>query len=213
VSWFRRRDESLNERVLREAGYAVDGTGQPAAAEPAPPPTPVPFPLPASVGIGGFVRPSNVLQGSLDEHVQTPWDVVVTVEAAGMRRDVYSFAVLPDGSLIVGDECDEELAVFADAAVTRLRPPYRAEAVRQDEKLWFGSARELRVVELHVGGDELEFSSIEGESTYTVDRAAADASTAPAELIALGEAAAGDDYAVHASRLDGNLWDVVADPL
>jgi len=210
MSWFRRRDETLHERALREAGYAADGSGRPVEAPPAPPAVPVSAPAP--VGIGGFVRLQNVLQGSLDERAQRPWDVVVTVEAADMRRDIYSFVVLPDGSLIVDDECDEELAAFADAAETRLRPPYRAEAVRQDAKLWFVSAREIRVVELDVDGDEVELSSVYGELTYTVDGADADVSLAPAELATIGEAA-GDDYAVQALRLDGNLWDVGADPL
>ena len=102
--------------------------------------------------------------------------------------------------------------MFADAAETRLRPPYRAEAVRQDAKLWFVQARAIRVVELGVDGDELELSSVGDESSYAVDGAEADASLAPAELTAAGEAA-GDDYAVHASRLDGDLWDITADPL
>jgi hypothetical protein len=60
--------------------------------------------------------------------------------------------------------------------------------------------------------DELELTSVAGERTYTVDGRRADATLAPAALADIGNARSAD-YAVHAVRLDGDLWQIDADPL
>ena len=61
-------------------------------------------------------------------------------------------------------------------------------------------------------GDELELTSVADERSYTVDGRSIDEGLAPARLAAFGEARS-DDYAVHAVLLDGDLWEIEADPL
>ncbi len=119
---------------------------------------------------------------------------------------------MPDGSLIVDATCDEDLSPLADAIEAQLQPPYRARAVRQDPRRWLVSGRRIQVVHLVADGDELELSCLEGQRTFSIDGRQVDPATNPAELTALGERR-GPDYAVHASRIDGDLWEIGADPL
>jgi hypothetical protein len=90
-------------------------------------------------------------------HKQREWEAVATVEAelAGDRVD---FASLPDGTLVVDvDVPDGALAPLAAAIETSLAPPYRAVAVRQDERLWAVGANRIEVRELtEHAEDELE---------------------------------------------------------
>lgn len=44
-------------------------------------------------------------------------------DASGLR-----VATVPDGTLIVAEDCDEDLSALADAIEARLQPPYRAKA-------------------------------------------------------------------------------------
>ena len=82
----------------------------------------------------------------------------------------------------------------------------------QGDGVWGVTARSIEVLRLTASGDELELSSVGSERTFTVDGENRDAGRAPAELARLGEAR-GEDYAVRARRLDGDLWEVEADPL
>ena len=162
--------------------------------------------------------PREAFEPSLDlpgiSSVEDPslWDVVTTAETRELGGETYEFVALHDGSLIVDDSTTESLSVLADALEEHMSPPYRALGMRQAEGLWTVCARRIQIIQLAAAGDELELSSVGNEVTFTVDEADVDASLAPAELAALGEAC-GDDYAVHASRLDGDLWEVTADPL
>ena len=205
MGWFRRREETLNDRLLREAGYAPDGT----KPEPAPPEA-----EPArTLGLRPLFSVQEAYQvGSLDERRPRPWDVATAVEAPDLHGDAYAFATLPDGSLIVDGSTDEDLSPLADAVEEHLPPPYRAAAVRHDESAWSVSARRIQVIALPFDADELELASIGGERTFLVDAAPTEPAVAPPELVQIGEAC-GADYAVHAARLDGNDWEVEADPL
>src|SRR5262245_23817712 len=189
---------------MREAGYSPEGTPSPDATA-----DPMAEPPPGSA----FIPPLNLPGiGSVEQPQSSEWDVVATAEAPELHGDAYGFAALPDGSLIVDPSCDESLSPLADALEEHLQPPYRAAGMRRDDRLWTVCARQIEVARVTADGDELELSSVGGESTFTVDGMDADASLAPAELRELGEAR-GDDYAVHAARLDGDLWEVTADPL
>jgi hypothetical protein len=65
----------------------------------------------------------------------------------------------------------------------------------------------MRVARFVTDGDELELTSVAGEQTYTVDGESVDDALVPPELAQLGEARSGE-YAVHALRLDEDLWEV-----
>ena len=190
---FRRRDETLNEKLLREAGYGADGT-KPHDASPPTHVSPLPEPH-----VLTYAAPPG-------------WDAVVVAVAPGLQAPTYDFATVPDGSLIVPETCDEDLAPLADAIESRLEPPYRAKAVRQNDRQWFVSGRRIEVVQLAADGDELALSSVDGDRIFTVDGAPADPASAPPELAALGERE-GRDYAVRATLIDGDLWEVQSDPL
>ena len=211
MSWLRRRHETLNEELLREAGYSPDGTatgavttGDPREPEPeAQPGPPSRSAADASDALG--LRSAGNL-GPSEPHV------VVTTEAPELTGASYTFTTLPDGSLIVDDSCNEDLSRLADAVEEHVKPPYRAAASRHDDGLWVVFARPIEVVQLAADGDELELTSVAGERSYTVDGRSVDEGLAPAELAAFGEARS-DDYAVHAARLDGDLWEIEADAL
>lgn len=78
-------------------------------------------------------------------HRQREWDAVATVEAE-LPGDRIDFAALPDGTLVVEvDVRDGALAPLADAVESSLQPPYRATAVRQDERIWAVAAKGIEV--------------------------------------------------------------------
>ncbi|TMK93438.1 MAG: hypothetical protein E6G42_06240 [Actinobacteria bacterium] len=159
---FWRRRETLNEKLLREAGLERPPLDpQPAQEGPR---------LPG--GGGGFFDQVGIT----GLHRLREWDASAAVEAPGLGGDELSFVVLPDGSLLVDEEVEEApLAPRAD-----------------------------------VEGDELELVSRGGERSLTVDGARTFGSVP--QLARLAESRS-PDYVVHASRLDGSLWEVRVDRL
>jgi hypothetical protein len=157
VRWFRRREETLNEQLLREAGLDTpENVGEAAEAdaeiggeetEAAPGPT---SPGPADPA----ARPLLTRQW---QERPPEWDTFVTAEAPGLHGDRFEFAAVPDGSLIVDASVDDDLSPLADAVERELQPPYRAVAVRQGRTLWSLSARRIDVAEARCDkGDKLE---------------------------------------------------------
>ena len=140
------------------------------------------------------------------------WDAVATVQAPELRGDAIAFDVLPDRTVLVDEEeGDAELAPLAEAIERELEPPYRAQAVRQSTELWAVAARSIEVVRLpEREGDAIELSKRGEERTLTVD-GAREFGTVP-ELDALA-GARHRDYVVRAERLDGDWWELRADPL
>ena len=194
---FRRR-ETLHERLLREGGLEQP----PVEWEPKHAGLPLLGGAPAldSAGITGLHRPRE-------------WDATAAVEAPGLRGDEVEFVVLPDGSVLVDEEeGDVPLAPLADALEDQLRPPYRARGVRRRGEVWAVAAKAIEVVELRPGvdGDELELVSRGGERSLTVDGERSFGSIPQLEELASRRSA---DYVVHASRLDGSLWEVRVAPL
>lgn len=182
---FRRHRETLNERLLREAGYNT--AGEPAEPDDAPldePPAERPF-------------------------KETPgWDASVVGEDPLLRADRYAFVALPDGELVVDDDVDEDFSRLADAVEQKLRPPYRADALRVDDRFWAIEAKKVDIVELpDEPAEAMELTRYREYVTLSVDGAPADAADAPAPLVALGERS-GPDYVVRASRLDDVLFEV-----
>jgi hypothetical protein len=175
-----RRSEPLHERLAREGG--LDEVHSPHDTTP----------RWAETGIHGVPRPRE-------------WDATALVET-DLQGEELGFVALPDGTLLVEGEGDAE--PLADALEAQLPPPYRARAVRRDERFWGVAARRIAVVELppDVKGEELELAVNDGETTLVVDGSRQFGSVA--ELEHLARARGLDSYVVRARRLDGRLWDV-----
>jgi hypothetical protein len=203
MGWWRRRRETLNERMLREAGLnagaeAVEET-PPAPLEPEPR-----HPGPPLLGGRRFFEETGVTGTARPRS----WDVTTTVEAPDLKGEEVEFEVLPDGSILVEEEVGEEsLAPLAEAIEQMLAAPYRARAVRRGETVWAVAANGIEVVELppDVRGNEVDVAVQGDEKTLVVDGARAFGSVP--ELEQLG-ASRFESYVVHAERLDGNLWEV-----
>lgn len=195
MRFFRRRDETLNERLLREA----DARERAAAPPDLPPPGPLlprpAFPLPEAIAVA-YQGPRRVRE----------WDAMTTASAPELAGDAVAFATLPDGTVIVDEEQgDADLAPLAEAIEAELPPPYRARGVRSGGALWSVAAIAIEVVELETGGDTIDLSVLGGTRTLTVDGLP---STAPLPVLDGLGAREGRDHYVHAERLDGNLWEV-----
>jgi hypothetical protein len=184
-------------RALAEAGGLE--------LEPAPPPqAPAPPEVPSwqgeqrgEPGIHGVPRARR-------------WDAVTTVEAPTARGDAVHFVALPDGTLVVEeDEPDDAMSALADAVA--VAQPYRAEAVRRDERTWAVAASRIELVSLpELRGDSAELVGAGGIRTLHVDGNRSFGSVPALERV--GEAVGGD-YVVRAERVDGDVWQVEATPL
>ena len=188
---FSRRKETLNEKLLREAGLDER------------PPQPEP---PRSV-LHNLGVPDGSGVGPKD------WDTAVTVTAPALTGDRSEFTTLPDGDLIVSEESgDADLSPLADAIERRVDPPYRAVAERKDGDLWAVAAKRIVVAEIPFpDGDKLELSHNGLEDELLVDGEPSDAAV-PRGLEKLGEAVGGSFY-VEAERIDGDFWEVRATAL
>ena len=195
---FRRRRETLNEQLLREAGLdPVEVLGDsPTAVRPGPPPQ--------------MFRPRLPDGSGVDPR---EWDAAVTVTAPGLAGDRVEFTTIPDGDLIVSEETGEaDLSPLADAVERRVDPPYRAVAARQEGDLWAVGARRIKVATVPFSaGEKLELTwngALGADAEFRVDGEPSDA-VVPPELEEVG-ALAGASYYVEALRIDGNLWEVRA---
>ena len=75
------------------------------------------------------------------------WDAVVSAEAE-LPGDGVHFVALPDGTLVVDEDVpDGSLAPLAEAVELTINPPYRAEGIRHDDRLWAVAANRIQVRE------------------------------------------------------------------
>ena len=203
--WPFRRKETLNERLLREAGLDAGSlAGEPAAERD-----------PAELEESWFGNRSVPFFERLSGEITAPrprrWDAVVSAEAPEVGGDEVEFVALPDGSLIVDEELGEgDLTPLADVVETQIAAPYRAQGVRRGERVWAVAARRIEVASFAADGDEITLTEHGGDRALTVDGARAFGSIPELETIGRRE---GDSYVVRARRLDGDLWEVQADPL
>jgi hypothetical protein len=193
VGLFRRRNETLNEQLLREAGLdpaQVLGDSRPR-----------PIQQPPSV-LAALGVPDGSSLGPKE------WDAAVTADVPGLAGNRIEFTTVPDGDVILDDETgDADLSPLADAVEQRIGPPYRAVAQRQDGDLWAVAARRIQVAQIAFpDGDKLEFSHHDDHGELHVDGQPSDA-LVPPELERLAETS-GDSYYVEAERIDGDLWEV-----
>lgn len=186
MALFRRR-EPLHERLAREGGLGA----APPALDPRPPLL--------ETGIHGIQRPRS-------------WDATVAAEVDGIDADEAQFVVMPDGSLLVEEGPDASLEGLAEAVERELRPPYRARAVRRGEMLWAVQARRIEVLELPGApdGETLDLTRTADGAELRVDGERVFGTVRGLEERGLRE---GQEFAVHADRLDGDLWELRASAL
>jgi hypothetical protein len=192
VIW--RRREPLHERLAREGGLPAPFEWQ-SAYVPAPS-----FGWRDEVGIHGLHRPRD-------------WHAVELVDAPALEGDELRFVALPDRTLLIEEGAGEpDLTALADAVERSLEPPYRAEARRREGTTWAVGARAIEVlrIEEEVAGDELALTVHEGRRELRVAGESVFGSLRSLERWAAEEH---DSYAVHAERLDGDLWEVRLSPL
>jgi hypothetical protein len=207
---FRRRKETLNEQLLREAGldpaHALGHTAAAPTTEAEPDATPFVLPPPrmGDVSLGWM---GKVQSGT------TEWDTCVTATVPALAGDRVEFTTLPNGDVIVDEESgDADLAPLADAIERHIDPPYRAAAERHDGDLWAVGAKRIAVAKIPFpSGDRLELSRNGDDEELRVDGEPSDALVPPA-LERVGDAA-GDSFYVEAARIDGDLWEVRATAL
>jgi hypothetical protein len=198
---FLRRGETLNERLLREAGLREQQAE--AAAE-----TSAPAPLDPVVAFRQhFDSGAGALAGAGLPPRARHWDTFVTADAPDVEGNEVDFVALPDGAILVEkEEGDAALEPLANAVETRIAPPYRAKAVKQTDRIWAISAMQIRVVRFEQDGETIELTQTTDGRALRVDGMPSFGSVS--ELERLGETQAGTAYAIHAERLDGDLWEV-----
>jgi hypothetical protein len=196
VGFFRRRRETLNERLLREAGL------DPEQALGDTPPQPAPFEAPQSV-ISAVGLPHDLRLGPKE------WDAATTVTVPGLAGDRIEFTTIPNGDVIVSDGTgDADLSPLADAVERHVSPPYRAVAQRQEDEVWAVAAKRIEVAQVQFPeGERLELSRNGDDEELRVDGEPSDAAI-PRELERLGEDAVGNDFYLQAERIDGDSWEV-----
>jgi hypothetical protein len=195
-----RRGETLNERLLREAGLQE----QQADSAVETPPAPLD---PVMAFRQQFDSAAGALAGAGLPPRARHWDTFVTAEAADVAGHEVDFVALPDGTILVEEEDgDAALEPLANAVETKIAPPYRAKAVKQTDRIWAVSAMQIQVTRLEEVGDTIELTQTSDGRALRVDGMPSFGSVP--ELERLGEAEAGPAYAIHADRLDGDLWEI-----
>ena len=201
---FFRRGETLNEKLMREAGLEAGRLDEPAEPDASPDPADPQEPPPLA-GVAGW---DTVRTGYLGPLAPRGYDALGSAVAPDIQGDEVKFWVLPDRSIVVDEEVgDAQLDPLADAVEHQIRPPYRAHAVREGNDVWTVTADSIEVAEFQADGDVVELARTDEGTTLTVDGA-----VTPGRLPALeriGETC-GRTFAVHAERIDGDLWDVRA---
>jgi hypothetical protein len=194
-----RRGKPLHERLAEAGNISLDLQAPAPRLGQAPEPPGWDGAPRGEPGIHGVPRPRR-------------WDSVATAEAPALQGDAVHFVALADGTLVVEeDEPEGALAPLADAVEAEVPPPYRAESVRRGPTTWAVAASRIAIVEVEgLRGDEAELVVTRETRTLHVDGRPVFGS-APA-LERAGQAA-GAEYVVRATRVDGDLWEVEAAPL
>ena len=87
---------------------------------------------------------------------------------------------------------------------------YRAAAARTDGDAWTAVAESVQIVELTgVAADEVELTVVDGERTLTIGDEQTDSRLEALDALAAGH----ESVAIHAERVDGDLFAVDVFPL
>lgn len=181
---FWRRDEPAHERLAREGGLVPERGSRDNRQRW----------FEELVGLHGVARPRE-------------WDAVATVEAPWLVGERIDFVTLPDGSLILEEGPDGDLEPLAAAVERSITAPYRAEAVRRDERHWGVAANRIEVLELPevADGEEIILTVRDDEAELLIDGAEAEGTVPSLEAYA---ASRHPSFAAHARRIDEDLWEV-----
>jgi hypothetical protein len=203
--WPFRRKETLNERLMREAALEHEPVELPHATDEGR----------AELEESWFGDRSLPLFERLSGEVTAPrprrWDAVVSADAPTVEGHEVDFVTLGDGSIVIDkEEGDADLTAFAEAVERRVPPPYRVHAVRREDGVWALAVRSIDVATFSAEGEAIDLSEHDGVRTLVVDGESRFGSIP--ELEAIGRRQ-GHAYVVRAARLDGDLWEVTADPL
>lgn len=138
------------------------------------------------------------------------WDAVASVSAPELSGESVTFVALDDGTLVVDEDVpDDSLAPLADAIEATVDPPYRAAGLRASDDVWMVVAESVEIVELSLEGEEVDLSVVGGERQLTVN---GESTIRPVPALdALAEEHG--DVALHAERVDGDLFAVDVFPL
>ena len=189
---FRRRGETYNKQMLREAGL-IEGDQQPDGQS-----TPEfdPFPGPSPTDLHGLKAEPR------------EWDAATTATAPGLSDDEVAFVALPGGDLIIEkEEGSGDLSPLADAIEQHVSPPYRAVAARQEGDLWGVCAKRIEIAQIPFpDGETLELSHKDSWEELRIDGQPSDGRI-PYKLEQIGERA-DTDFFVKAERIDGDFWEV-----
>ena len=145
---------------------------------------------------------------------QREWDAVATADAPGTPGDEAEFVALADGRLLVDEGPDGfDARPLADALDGSIDRPYRALAMRRPE-LWAVGASSIETARLDPDprGRDLELTWDGVTLSLTTDGLPT-ASSGAAALERLAKEREEGSYAAHASRLDGDLWEILILPL
>jgi hypothetical protein len=204
--WPFRRKETLNERLMREAGLGAEPAfveEDETASDPAE--------LEESWFGDRSLLPFERLSGEVTAPRPRRWDVVVSAQAPGIGGHEVEFVGLPDSSLIVDEEQgDADLTALADAVETQISTPYRARGVRKRDDVWAVAARKIELVTFSAEGEEIDLAQHAGLKSLAIDGQKAFGSIPELEDIG---ARHGESFVVRAKRLEGDTWEVAVDPL
>jgi hypothetical protein len=105
---------------------------------------------------------------------------------------------------------DGSLAPVANQLEEMVTPPYRAAAARNEGDVWTAVAETVQIVELPgIGADEVELTVVGGERTLTIGDEQVDRALPALDAFADGQG----DVAIHAERVDGDLFALDVFPL
>jgi hypothetical protein len=180
---FFRRREPLHARLAREGGLTP----------------PDPRPAWQETGIHGIPRARE-------------WDTTLTADGPNIDANAVRWVALPDGTILVEDGPDSSLDALATAVEEKLEPPYRARAARQVGDVWAVQATRLEVLALPDAppGDTIDLARNGETTTLLVEGREVFGSVPTLEARGARE---GEAFAVHAERLDGELFEVRATAL
>ena len=125
--------------------------------------------------------------------------------AADLPGDELSYVVLDDTVVI---ESDSKLPADVTGAFDgRVEPPYRVVGVRRGEGLWALGARRIETAVVPgLEGDEIALAVGEEGTTLLVDGVQSFGSIPALEDLARDRGL--DWYALHAERVDGDVWEL-----
>ena len=156
--------------------------------------------------------PGGVVAAEPGGNTEESRGVVVSLLAPDVAGDYAVFVALPERLLIVeGQEGDSDLGVLADAVEKRLQAPYRARALRVDERRFVVVAGEIETIDLPgLDGEELViFALPDGQRTVVLDGARYELASPEVEAI-LEESA---PCLLRLENVDETVWEISLDLL